>query len=44
MYLVLASALKGSPIDKSENPFDGDTLQETGIIKFYFLRTKLRDV
>lgn len=43
MYVALPSALKECHIDKSENPSDGDTLQETGIMKFYFLKTKLRD-
>jgi hypothetical protein len=28
MYMVLPSSLKESHTDKSENPFDGDTLEE----------------
>lgn len=41
--MMIPSVLKGSHRDKSENPFDGDTLQETGIMRFYFLKTEFRD-
>lgn len=33
MYMVLPSSLKESHKDKSENPFDGDILQETEMLK-----------
>lgn len=40
--MVLPSALQENQTDKSENPFDGNTLQEIGIMKFYFLKSELR--
>ena len=40
---MVSPSLKRSHIDKSENPSDGDTLLETGIMEFYFLKTKLKD-
>ena len=40
--MVLPSVLKGRHIDKSEDLFDGETLKETRIMKFYFLRRKFR--
>lgn len=41
--MVLSSALKRSHRDKGKNSSDSDALYETGIMEFYFSKTKLKD-
>jgi hypothetical protein len=41
--MVLSSALKRSHRDKIKNQSNGDALLETGVVKLYFLKTKLKD-
>ena len=40
---MVSPAFKRNHIDKSKIPSDGEALLETGIMKFYFLKTKLKD-